>query len=570
MARCTRCGGELPLDAMFCPQCALPVPAPSPASSAAGGAGSGVMTVSDLQTIAGATPNKATELTEGQVFHDRYVIERYLGAGAMGVVYVAKDRTSGEPVAIKLINPALADRPDARGRFVREGVTSRNVRHPNVVAMFDVGEADGQVYLVMEYVRGETLRKWLRRTLQEGRDVAFETARGIIRAVLEGLAAAHATGVVHRDLKPENIMLLGDPQARDYRLKILDFGIARAVGTTSHQTTSSSSTGTPLYMAPEQKTAADTVGPPADLYAVTAMLYEILIGVAPEGRWGAPSRERKDLPPGVDPMVEKGLASRPRSRYQSAEEYIAALDGIGGRPLEAAEPPAPLLPAESAQPHERPTASIWAGLVTRSRVQSPASWALWDRLSTPQRIVFAIAAVAAAGGLFGYCQRQRHVGVSGGPAVSRPTPETPPSGHGAAQPPRTEEGTEKSGSGTGTTRERTRRETPPPPPAHMIIAGRWSDEVAGAGFAIGYVDVNQQGQDVGGPICNMQGYQVGTFQGRVEGTSLAYNYVAANGVTGTGRGVLRDDGVHLDVQVQEHLTGRWERHTLHKNHWPPG
>jgi hypothetical protein len=112
--------------------------------------------------------------------------------------------------------------------------------------------------------------------------------------------------------------------------------------------------------------------------------------------------------------------------------------------------------------------------------------------------------------------------------------------------------------------------TPPPPPVHMNIAGRWSDEVTGTGFAIGYVDISQRGQEVGGPIYNMQGLQVGTFQGRVEGTSLVYNYVAANGITGAGRGVLRDDGVHLDVQVQEHLVGTWERHTLHKGHWPPG
>jgi hypothetical protein len=104
----------------------------------------------------------------------------------------------------------------------------------------------------------------------------------------------------------------------------------------------------------------------------------------------------------------------------------------------------------------------------------------------------------------------------------------------------------------------------------MNIAGRWSDEVTGTGVAVGYVDLAQRGQDFGGPIYNMQGYQVGTFQGRVDGNTMEYNYVLANGVTGTGRGVLRADLVHLDVQVQEHVTGAWERHTLHKFHWPPG
>jgi serine/threonine protein kinase len=559
MARCARCGDQLPSDALFCPRCALPVAIPAPA---VGMTDSGVATISGLQTIAGAAPpNTAAALAEGQVFHGRYTIERQLGAGAMGVVYAAKDRTTGRAVALKLINPVLADRPSARQRFVSEGLMARDVRHPNVVAMYDVGDADGQVYLVMEHLGGETLRKWLRRTLQEGRDVAFDTARGIIRSVLEGLAAAHAVGVVHRDLKPENVMLLGDPQAGDYRLKILDFGIARAVGASSQLTTTSSSTGTPLYMAPEQKTAADTVGPPADLYAVTAMLYEILVGVAPEGRWGAPSRERQDLPAGIDAVVERGLASRPRSRYQSAEEYIETLAGVGRSmgpptPPRPPEPPLPPPPPPPPSPTGTSTTPAWDRLVKRSRSQSPASWALWDRLSKTQRIVFTVVSIVAVGALVGYCEGQRAVGES-------PVPETPSGSQAGTKGPGVQ-------GGTGAAQGPEVKPPPPVQPSHVNIAGRWSDEVTGTGFAVGYVDIAQRGQEVGGPIFNMQGYQVGTFQGRVDGTSMEYNYVSANGATGTGRGVLRGDAVHLDVQVQQHGTGAWERHTLHKDHWPPG
>src|SRR6202008_1609494 len=125
---------------------------------------------------------------------------------------------------------------------------------------------------------GETLREWMHGPIQAGEDIPFDAARAIIRNILDGLAAAHATGIIHRDLKPENIMMTGNAQAGDYRLKILDFGIARAVGENAGKqlVTTSSSTGTPLYMAPEQKTAADTVGPPADLYAVSAIFYELL------------------------------------------------------------------------------------------------------------------------------------------------------------------------------------------------------------------------------------------------------------------------------------------------------
>ncbi len=387
MAKCSGCGAELPGDAIFCPKCATPVSA----APAATGMPVGVATISGLETIAGTTTVSAggkPELAQGEIFHARYVIERRLGAGAMGVVYVATDQVTRTRVALKLINPALADKPPARERFVREGLMARDVRHSNIVAMYDVGEVAGQVYLVMEYLNGETLRKWLHRTLQSGRDISFDTARAIIRSVLEGLAAAHATGVVHRDLKPENVMLTGDPDKGDFGLKILDFGIARAVGAPSHVTTTSSSTGTPLYMAPEQKTAADTVGPPADLYAVTAMLYELLLGVAPEGRWALPSKERNDLPAGVDAVIETGLANRPRSRYQKAVDYISALDGIGTGVVPKPGEPRDDGAVVPAPPH--PVAVSPLTWLTRL-----PGWVLWRRLSRTQRFLVGGATVIA-------------------------------------------------------------------------------------------------------------------------------------------------------------------------------
>ena len=520
MAKCTGCGTELPVDAIFCPQCARRVTAQAAATMTA----AGVVTISDVQTISGVgVPNTTATLADGEQFHGRYTIERQLGAGAMGVVYAAKDQVTNRTVALKLINPALADRPAARERFVREGLMARDVRHAKIVAMYDVGEADGQVYLVMEYLSGETLRKWLHRTLQEGRDISFDTARGIIRGILEGLAAAHATGVVHRDLKPENVMLTGDPHQGDCSLKILDFGIARVVGAASHVTTTSSSTGTPLYMAPEQKTAADTVGPAADLYAVTAMFYELLIGVAPEGRWGAPSRERTDLPPGIDAVIETGLASRPRSRYQSAQEYIKALDGVGSAPERQARPPERVEPpiADPTSAHARPTEPVAGSIWLMAR--SPA-WALWNQLSRTQRNVAAVIVGA--------------IGLLVVVAISVYN-MTPPGG-----------------------------EQPPPPP-DMNIAGRWADEVTGTGVAVAYVDFVQQGNAVSGVIYDNVGYRVGTFTGQVQGTNLEYSYVASTGMTGSGRGRLTADGIHLDVEVQDSATGHRERHTLHKNHLPP-
>ncbi|MGE5359544.1 MAG: serine/threonine-protein kinase, partial [Bacteroidales bacterium] len=578
MAKCTRCGNELPDDALFCPQCAQRVVVQSAASAAA----VAVATISDVRTIVEVSVAKpAASLAPGDLFHGRYVIEQHVGAGAMGVVYAAKDQVTNRAVALKLINPVLADRPMARERFLREGLMARDIRHPNIVAMYDVGDVDGQLYLVMEYLAGETLRKWLRRTLQEGRDIAFDTARGIIRRVLEGLAAAHATGVVHRDLKPENVMLTGDPHDGTYSLKILDFGIARAVGTASHVTTTSSSTGTPLYMAPEQKTAADTVGPPADLYAVTAMLYELLLGVAPEGRWSAPSRERGDLPPGIDPVIETGLASRPRSRYQSADEYIKALDAIGVvAPVLPAEPPMPAPPpTEAGKPEKRGIGSDWL------KARSPA-WALWDRLSKKQRyLLMALSIVAGLGilaynvndsvwndllGLFGVSKSRDIAGGNGGAERAGAAGGGANADTGAATGKGLPTGVgSQAGKGAVATAPQGTTVTPPTaPPRPVFLAGRWSDSLRGAVVNLGYVDIAQDGEAVTGVLYNAYGYQVGTLVGRVQGRTLQYDYLANNGMTGTGRGQLSSDDLHLNLDIQNHQTGYSEQHTLHKNHLP--
>jgi serine/threonine protein kinase len=276
----------------------------------------------------------------------------------MGVVYLAGDKLTGRQVALKLINPVLMNSASARERFLREGLIARDIRHKNVVAVYDVSETQGQYYLVMEYLSGETLRNWLHRTIQAGEDVPFAIAEKIIRSILEGLDAAHTSGVIHRDVKPENIMLTGNPETGDGSMKILDFGIARAMDGAARQlVTTTTSTGTALYMAPEQKTAADTVGPPADLYAVSAIFYELLLGVAPTGRWAPLSKERGDLPAGIDAIIDKGLSSRPRSRYQNAQEYLKALNEIQNARLSADLPSAEVIASNRAATGIGPAAS---------------------------------------------------------------------------------------------------------------------------------------------------------------------------------------------------------------------
>jgi serine/threonine protein kinase len=327
MSKCNRCGFELDAGVRSCPNCAAPVVTPP---QAAGAADAFTQTISGAATV--FTPEQTDSITglePGKDFHGRYTIERKLGQGAMGVVYLAGDKLTKRSIALKLINPALINSASARERFLREGLIARDIRHKHVVAVYDVSETEGQYYLTMEFLSGETLRNWIHRHIQAGKDVPFETAAKIVRNILEGLDAAHASGVIHRDVKPENVMLTGNPESGDYSLKLLDFGIARAIDNSGKEAvTTSTSTGTALYMAPEQKTAADTVGPPADLYAVTAMFYELLLGVAPTGRWVPLSKERVDLPPGIDAVIEKGLSSRTRSRFQTAQEYKKAIDEV--------------------------------------------------------------------------------------------------------------------------------------------------------------------------------------------------------------------------------------------------
>jgi serine/threonine protein kinase len=191
-------------------------------------------------------------------------------------------------MVLKLIHPDLVTGDEAVKRLMAEGLMARQIRHPNIVAVYDVSQYNGQPYFTMEFVRGGTLRSWLVNGISDGREVSLETAAGLMKSMLAGLSEAHRMGVVHRDLKPENVLLCGDPDAGDYDLKILDFGIAKAIGA-APATRSGGPIGTPIYMAPEQMTSADAVGPQADIYSLSVMLYELLMDAPPQGRWDAVS-----------------------------------------------------------------------------------------------------------------------------------------------------------------------------------------------------------------------------------------------------------------------------------------
>lgn len=269
------------------------------------------------------------ELATGSVLGERYRIEGVLGVGGMGVVYRATDLALDVPVALKLLRPELAHRDDAFARFRQELLLARQVSSPRVVRIHDLAQAGGRWLISMDFIEGESLDRYLDR---HGA-LPVEEALRITRQVAEGLAAAHAKGVVHRDLKPANILL--DTAGNAY---ISDFGVARSLAT-SGRTRTGAIVGTPDYLSPEQARGA-VADARSDLYALGLMLYEMLAGKPPfaggtvaevlaQRMLQAPpavSRERRGLPSWLVRLVDRLLRPQPAHRFQSADQVIAAID----------------------------------------------------------------------------------------------------------------------------------------------------------------------------------------------------------------------------------------------------
>ncbi len=320
MSKCKSCFAQMAQGDRFCPECGADQQATN---------FDAMMTVGALETIdqaqtRGSTSNASPALEAGTEFAGRYIIERVVGKGGMGIVYRAHDKLADKSVALKLIRTERLGGQGAVKRLISEGLTARDIRHQNIVAVYDVGEAAGQPFVSMEYLDGQSLRDWHREKIRQRQDIPLRVVARIIAEILDGLAAAHAAGVIHRDLKPENIILVTEPSEASAPLKILDFGIARVAGSAMDSGTGTG-LGTPRYMAPEQVTNADSAGPAADLYSLSVIFYELLVDVLPQGHWQPPSGGRSDVPATIDALIEQGLSNRPASRLQTAKLYRAAL-----------------------------------------------------------------------------------------------------------------------------------------------------------------------------------------------------------------------------------------------------
>jgi serine/threonine protein kinase len=261
-----------------------------------------------------------------------YAVLELVGKGAMGRVYRAKQLASGKMSAIKILAPELAARVDFIQRFEREGAAMRAVKHPGVVAVMDAGasvQADGSTahFIAMEFIEGEPLR----RHLDKGA-LSPERALRYARLIIQGLGAAHARGVIHRDLKPENILAPVGPDGEIERLVLVDFGLAGILDEENdphpNLTKSRMTMGTVNYMAPEQRTDAKRVDQRADLYAAGVILYELLTGDLPLGRFALPTERGAPVPASVDRCIVRALARNPDERYQQAAQFDEDLRAI--------------------------------------------------------------------------------------------------------------------------------------------------------------------------------------------------------------------------------------------------
>jgi serine/threonine-protein kinase len=322
----------------------------------------------------------------------------------MGTVYKAKDETLDRDVAIKLLNPDLSD-PEILRRFRAEAVALAKLNHPNIAMLFELSEHEGDLLMVMEFVRGETFE-----VISQRGPLPLDRSRELCAQVLDALGHAHRAGIVHRDLKPANLML-----TESGLVKVMDFGLARIAGT-EHLTSDGFMVGTPAYMAPEQVLAEEIDGR-ADLYAMGVVLYRLLtsqlpfkadsgISMAHKQVHDMPTPVRSlrtELPSACEDIIGRALAKSPADRFQTAEEFRTALVTLTSEtsvttavPISVAMPAyTPAMPSRAIQVPEEPTvmlkmpvrkqlsiailvgAVILAGMPTlylfwRSRVPAPA------------------------------------------------------------------------------------------------------------------------------------------------------------------------------------------------------
>jgi serine/threonine-protein kinase len=281
----------------------------------------------------------------------RYLVEKEIARGGMGVIYLAQDLGLGRKVALKLIKPELAERRDVVEHFQREASALASVRHENVVDVYAFGTSDNQMFFAMEYVKGRDLDEIVLEHANHGVDIPTYRALTILRQVASGLNAVHTAGIIHRDVKPGNVVIETDTG----RPVLVDFGLALPsdpTGALSHVMA-----GSPPYMPPEQARNDAMLGPSADVYAFGVMAFELLTGRLPfeyEDVERLLRAHREEKPPELssirpnlrtfDRVIGRMLAKEPRARYEGFSTAIGAFDSAIAKWRSGSTEPAPSYP----------------------------------------------------------------------------------------------------------------------------------------------------------------------------------------------------------------------------------
>ncbi len=273
-------------------------------------------------------------IAPGANIANRFEIQRLLGRGSMGYVWLAKHLSLNVDVAVKFIDGAIRHQDEHRERFAVEARTAAQINSPHVVKIFDFGtDDDGRLFLAMEYLDGADVERLL---AYRGR-LPLGTLQRVVAHACSGLAKAHALGIVHRDIKPENLFVCGAPDSADFVVKILDFGVAKAGHEIRQQfrgTQVGQLVGSPAYMSPEQARGSASLDARSDLFSLAVVAYHCLTGQLPfngtalpdllvsitHGEPAAPSSLVPELPPLLDEWFERALAKQPHERFQSASE----------------------------------------------------------------------------------------------------------------------------------------------------------------------------------------------------------------------------------------------------------
>ncbi|WP_437717443.1 protein kinase [Sorangium sp. So ce448] len=426
MARCLSCNAENPGSARFCVACGASMtakeagvgaatsapPAPGPPTTvpgqpllgalvpeepahraslsalAAGGASGPAANVPAPHVVpaplAGSLPRRGPggHLPAGTLVDQKYVVERVLGEGGMGVVYLARDVHTGLHVVLKAVRQELGHRPDVRARTLAEGRALAQIDHPNVVHLKAVVAERDDLWLVMQYIDGESLEQTLARYAEERRRMPLPEALSIFRQIASGIAAAHREGVIHRDLKPANVLIRG----KDGVAKVTDFGIAKAeADALAGRGLTKGIIGSLYYMSPEQVLGRRDLDKRVDIYALGVVLYEMLVGQVPfdaesdieimrqhaEVPLPLVSAVRHDVPPALDAFLQKACAKERADRFASCEELLAALDAIAhpapaatAAPLGASSRPPPPAATTLDEVREAPRSPSGAALAS--------------------------------------------------------------------------------------------------------------------------------------------------------------------------------------------------------------